>query len=145
MMLWPCWKSPSGASPRRKLHTASSIGFHTFGNSAQVVAATTTAVGVGSTAFTATSTAIVWTIAPSRSPVAPSCLPPRDERAPAHAARRSHCPAGGPAARRGGGPPSGRAGCELKWYHILYQSVEECPWRSLQARLGRTCSISSSR
>src|SRR2546422_8869832 len=32
-----------------------------------------------------------------------------------------------------------------KWYHILYQSMEECPWRSLQARLGRTCFASSNR
>jgi hypothetical protein len=38
--------------------------------------------------------------------------------------------------QRGGG---------LKWYHILYRSGEECPWRSPQVRLGRTCSVSSSR
>src|SRR5580704_13122727 len=56
MMLWPCLYSPSGASPRRKPHTLSSIGPHILGNSAHVVAAATTAVGVGSTVFTVTST-----------------------------------------------------------------------------------------
>ena len=45
-------------TPRRKLHTWSSIGFHSAGNSAHVTAAATTAVGVGSTVFTLTPTVI---------------------------------------------------------------------------------------
>src|SRR5665213_2586098 len=56
MMLWPCSYSPLGASPRRKLHTLSSIGPHIWGKSAHVAAATTTAVCVGSTVLTVTST-----------------------------------------------------------------------------------------
>jgi hypothetical protein len=43
-----------------KLQTASSIGPHVFGNSAHVVVAATTAVGVGSTVFTATSRPTTW-------------------------------------------------------------------------------------
>src|ERR1700735_3642679 len=68
MMLWPCLYSPSGASPRRKLHTLSSIGPHILGNSAHVVAAATTAVGVGSTVFTVTSTVMARSIRRSRDP-----------------------------------------------------------------------------
>src|ERR1700733_13139095 len=58
MTLCPCRYSPSGAPPRRKLHTWSSIGRHSTGNSAHVTAAATTAVGVGSTVFTLAPTVI---------------------------------------------------------------------------------------
>src|ERR1700722_9921320 len=46
----------------KKLHTWSSSGPHIFGNSAHVAAAATTAVGVGSTVFTVTSTVMARSI-----------------------------------------------------------------------------------
>src|SRR5690348_3257367 len=65
MMLCPCVYSPSRAPPRRKPHTLSSIGPHVFENSAHVVAAATTAVGVGSTVFAVTSTGTPQSVRPA--------------------------------------------------------------------------------
>src|SRR5215472_3985798 len=63
MTLCPCVQRPPAALPRRKRHTWSSIGPHRFGNSAQVVAAATTAVGAGSTVFSVTSPRTAPTLA----------------------------------------------------------------------------------
>src|SRR5580698_7180718 len=62
MTLCPCRYSPSGALPRRKLHTWSSSCTQSPGNSTHVVVAATTAVGVGSTLFAVTSTAMMRSI-----------------------------------------------------------------------------------